>query len=464
MLAFEAVIGVAVASSHYKYAIMLVVGVAACWLTWRFPLAGFIVGLFLAAGIIYPSFFVFRAGGRTVYGYEVVLLVLLVRAAIHPRRNTWGGAAGGALAAFLAILLLSTVLAVMSGGTSLNNAINWGRAFGALAFFWVIVRLFPDRRSLGVVLTAGVVLGAISGIVGLVLAVSGNPNVIFQDSGHQVLTSSGVGSLLRVRMPGLALGFMLLWMLLVWIARGRQPRWLWWACLPWILIVILVSQNRNMWISGVLSLALVMLVAGPRVRGRLIASLVLVVAAVAILVAAPSGGSGTTPLQPIITRASTLLNPSKVTGSSSLTDRGTEDKYGWADAQHHLVFGIGPGVSYGDTIGTGGINDPYATGARLYLQNQYLYILLITGIPGIAAFMLFLLITLRSALIRGAPIESRLLGIGVFALMLTAIVMLSYTDDSFLTALALVAGAIFALRPKVDARRDGSTPAVPEVM
>ena len=462
MLAFEAVIGVAVASSHYKYAIMLVVGVAACWLIWRFPLAAFIVGLFLAAGIIYSNFYVFRAGGRTVYGYEVVLIVLLVRAAVQPRRNTWGGAAGGVLAAFLAILLISTLMAVASGGTSLNNAINWGRPFGALAFFWVIVRLFPDRRSLGVILTSGIVLGAISGIVGLVVALGRNPSSIFQDPGTPGLSSMG-GSLLRVRMPGLALGFMLLWVLLVWIARGRRPRWLWWVCLPWILVVILISQNRDMWLSGALALVLVMLVAGPRVRGRLIASLVLLVVVIAILVAAPLGGSGKTPLQPIVTRASTLLNPSKVTGSSSLTDRGTEDKYGWADAQHHLLLGIGPGVPYGDTIGIGTVGDPYAVEPRLFLQNQYLYILLITGIPGIAAFMLFLLITLRGAFIRGGPIESRLLGIGVVALMLTAIVALNYTDDSFLVALALVAGAVFALRPQVDVRRDGSTPAMLEV-
>jgi hypothetical protein len=43
------------------------------------------------------------------------------------------------------------------------------------------------------------------------------------------------------------------------------------------------------------------------------------------------------------------------------------------------------------------------------------------------------------------PFESRFLGIGVVALMLTAFVMISLTDPSFLSALALVAGAIFTL-------------------
>jgi hypothetical protein len=40
-----------------------------------------------------------------------------------------------------------------------------------------------------------------------------------------------------------------------------------------------------------------------------------------------------------------------------------------------------------------------------------------------------------------------MLGIGVLALSLTAIVQLSFTDDSYVIALGLVAGAIAALRP-----------------
>ena len=450
LLGLEALIGVGVGSSHYKYALLLVVGIAVCWLVWRFPLPGAIGMLFLAAGIIYPQYYVFHFAGHTVYGYQIVLLVLLARAAISPRASSWGGAAGGMLALFFCALILSTMLAVHSGSTSLNNALIWAESFGALAMFWVVVRLFPDRHSLGVLLTAGIVLGAISGVVGLVLALSGNLHSVFQDPSGSVLVTSQVGSLLRVRMPGLPLGFMLLWVLLVWIARGRGPRWLWWVCLPWILVDILVSQNRNMWVVGTLSLVLVLMIAGPRVRGRLIGSLVLLCAAIAVLIAAPRGGStAPSPLKPIITRASTILNPQAVSQSGSATDRDYEDREGWATAKHHLGIGIGPGVFYGATIADGppDMSGDTPVGPRLFLQNQYLYLLLITGIPGAAGFVLFLLISLRTAFIRGAPIESRMLGIGVLALSLTAIVQLSFTDDSYVIALGLVAGAIAALRP-----------------
>jgi len=78
-------------------------------------------------------------------------------------------------------------------------------------------------------------------------------------------------------------------------------------------------------------------------------------------------------------------------------------------------------------------------------------------------FVLFLLITFRNAFLRGTPIESRMLGIGVLALSLTAIVQLSFTDDSYLTALGLVAGAIAALRPATG-DRSHADPVAPAVV
>jgi len=442
---FEVAIGAGVASSHHKYAIGLVAAVAVCWLIWSFPLAGCGVYMFLAAGIVDSGQYIFHAGGRTLYGDEVVLAVLLLRAILRPRRKTWGGPAGAALAAFLAIFLFSTALAVEAHTTSLNNAVTWGRVFFVMTYFWVVVRLAPDRRRLGILLAAGIMLGVLSGIVGLAVALSGDANTIFQSSGNMV-NAPGT-SFLRVRMPGLGLGFMLLWVLVVWLIRNRRPHRLWIICLPWVLIVILISQNRNMWVVDAFSLVLVMLIAGPRVRGRLIISLVALVAAIAVLIVVPLGGStAPSPLTPIVARASTLLNPRAVQASSSASDRDYEDQQGWATAKRNLAIGIGPGVSYGATIGTGS-GDTVSYTARLFLQNQYLYLLVITGIPGVVAWILFLLTTIRNAFIVGVPIESKMLGIGVFGLSLTAIVMLSFTDASYLTALSLCAGAIFALRP-----------------
>jgi O-antigen ligase len=445
LLLVEVILGAGVASSHSSDVLTLPVAVAAAWCIWRFPIAGILLMLFLAAGIIYPEYFVFHLSGRTVYGNEIVLLVLLARAAINPHQRTWGGAAGGALALFLIILTVSTALAVSSGSETLFNAINWSRGIYVVAAFWVVIRLIRDRHDLAILLTGGLVLGAISGVVGVVLAVSGHLNSIFQDSGNQVLTGTA-GSLLRVRMPGLGLGFMLLWLMLAWMVAGRRPRKLWWACLPGVLLVVLVSQNRNMWVAGIVALLLMMLVSGTRMRGRFLAAFAILAAAVVILFAVPaSGGGGSSPIQPIVSRASTILNPSEIGQSASAKGREMETQIAWAKARHNLIIGIGPGVPFGMTavenLGDG-LHDEVP---QLFLHNQYLYLLLITGIPGLLSFVAFLILIVRSAFGGGVPFESRFLGIGVVALMLTAFVMISLTDPSFLSALALVAGAIFTL-------------------
>ena len=447
MALVEVVIGVGIASSHSKYAIELVAGVAISCLVWRFPIPGIVLMLLLAAGPDTPYNLTFRLAGRTTYAYEVVLVILLARAAYRPKRDTWGGATGGILLAFLLILGVSTAFGILAGREALNDGLNYGRPFFALSIFWVIIRLAPDRRRLGVILTAAIVLAALSGAIGLWLALSGNTNTIFQGAGGTLQIPSSIGSLLRVRMPGLGLGFMLLWLVVLWLIRGRRPRWVWVLCLPLIVVDILVSQNRNMWVIAGLSLILVILIAGPHVRARIFASLAALGAVVAILVAAPLGGSGaSSPINPIVDRAASILNPSAIRSSSSASDRDYEDREGWKSAIHHLAIGIGPGANYGaELITTSG--GTHGVTPRLFLQNQYLYILVTTGIPGITAWMLFLLATLRNALMRGAPIESRVLGVGVLGLSLTGIVMLSLTDPSYLIALGLVAGAIFALRP-----------------
>jgi O-antigen ligase len=446
----EAGIGAAIATSHSKYALALVVGCAACALIWRFPIVGCIAELWFVGGIIYPEFYVYYVGGHTVYAYEIVLVVLLARAAIAPARRTWGGAMGGWLLAFLVVLTISTAMAIHAGNVSLNDAVNWGRPFYALAFFWVVIRLCPDRRTLAILLTAGIVLGAISGVVGAWLAIDGHVSGIFAGSGMQVLVTNTAGSLRRVRMPGLGLGYMLLWLALLWLTRSRRPKLLWAVCVPLTVLVILVSQYRDMWVLSVMGLVWMMLVSGARSRGRLIAGLVVILAGVAILLELPQ--SGPTPLKPIIQRGTTLLNPHEVAKSQSATDRSVEDHYAFADFKRHPLLGIGPGVPYGSLVASPVGNDQVEVQERLYVENQWMYLLLITGVVGTVCMFAFFALALRYAFIRGGSVDARMLGIGVFALMITSIILLSLSTESFCAPLALCAGGIWVLRPPPAAR------------
>ena len=74
---------------------------------------------------------------------------MLAAAVAFPRAKTWGGVAGGFLAIFMAVLALATILAISSGHLQFSDAVAWGRMFALLLVFYVVVRLFPDRESLG---------------------------------------------------------------------------------------------------------------------------------------------------------------------------------------------------------------------------------------------------------------------------------------------------------------------------
>lgn len=60
-------------------------------------------------------------------------------------------------------------------------------------------------------------------------------------------------------------------------------------------------------------------------------------------------------------------------------------------------------------------NGLHSVSPHLFPHNQYLYLLMITGIPGLLSFLLFVAISLHGAFIPGAPRESSMLGIGVIA-------------------------------------------------
>jgi O-antigen ligase len=447
VLLIEALLGAAVASGHQTQAVFAVLGAALAVLVVRYPFAGSVLFLVLVASVFAGEPPKLYLGGRAVFPYELLLTLLLALAIARPRRRTWGGGAGLALALFLGMLLLSSTVAIRDGSGSLNDILLWGRSYYALTFFWVVVRLFPERRELLRLLGVAALIGGVTGFVALLFGVGVSPDALFSDPGHTAVADDASSALRRVRLPGLALSFGLLWLVILFIARGVRPRWLWWLCLAGCLLDVLVSQNRNMWIAGLAGLAMMLVVTGPRVRSRIVASVVVLGAALALLVLLPQTSASTSSaLQPIVERGETLLNPGKVEEESSLQDRENETRAAWANAQDHLLIGIAPGVSWGLYIIDKSSGAAVAT-PQLFLHNQYLYILVITGIPGLLLLLLFLSRTAFDGLAdpRRAPVEA-MLGIAVVAFMLTAVVMLSLSDTSYLVAIALLAGSISALR------------------
>lgn len=454
-LLLEAVLARALAGSGSAKPLLLLVGVAGIAFVFRFPIATAFILFCLTDFIFYPTFFAFEVGPLSVRPHELALVGLLFLAAVRPKRQTWGGAPGLALAAFLAMLALAGGLALLDGRAPLTDIFNWARPFALLTFFYVVVRLFPGPRERRLLLTGGVVVGAVAGIVALVVALGAGVGETLSGGGETIVKEEeGAAGLLRVRLAGLSMAYALFWFAVVRLLTAGQGRRLGWGLgLVGMVLAIAISFNRNMWLGLIAGLVLMMVVGGPFVRNRLTAAIAVSIAGI-VLLASLGSATDSRVLDPVVKRGSTLFNPRKVQQSSSLADRGQETRIAWPKAQRHLVTGIGPGVNFGvynlDFVGPHSVKvEP-----QLFLHNQYLYLLLICGVPGLLAFLLFLAIPVAQAF-RRAPIDPAITacGVGIAMIMISSIVAIYFSVEDMTTVLGLLTGVIVADRegPAADA-------------
>lgn len=445
-LLLEAVLARALAGSGSAKPLLLLAGIAGIAFVFRFPLPTAFIFFGFTDFIFYPTFFAFEIGPLSVRPHELALAGLLALALIRPQRQTWGGAPGAALAAFLAILALVGLLAVADGRAPLTDVFSWGRPFALLTFFYVVVRLFPRPEQRRQLLTAGAVLAAVAGVVALFVALGAGVGDTLKGGGETIVKEEeGAAGLLRVRLAGLSMAYALFWYVVVRAVSAAPGRRFGWAlALSGMALAIMISFNRNMWLGLLAGLVLMMVVGGPFVRSRLSAAIAVSLAGIALL-ATFGSATDSRVLEPVVKRGSTLFNPRQVQSSNSLSDRDKENRVAWPAAQRHAVLGIGPGVNFGvynfDFVGPHSVKvEP-----QLFLHNQYLYLLLICGVPGLAAFLFFLSISVVRAF-RRVPTDPAIIacGVGIAMIMISSIVAIYFSVEDMTAVLGLLTGVIAA--------------------
>jgi O-antigen ligase len=407
----------------------------------------------LLAGVLYSTYFSFSAG-LTFTAPQLVLIALLAAAVIQPRRRTLGGAPGVFLLAFIGLLLLASVLAVQSGRVDAFTTRSYVQPFFYLLFYFVVIRLIPEPERMRKLLTYSVGLAAVVGVVALGVALFGSLSSPLQDPGNQyIYPSGGIGGLLRVRLPGVALAYGLFWYAVVELQRADRRRWLWGLALLGMFISVGVSLNRNMWIGLVLGLATLLVIGGAPTRQRLLTSLVIAASAISVLLLLGPQASGPgSRLEPIVKRGETLLSPSKEAGDTSLQDRASETDAAWSSLHGHFITGLGAGASYGATYTANLGGGRYERSDRLFIHNQYLYLWVAGGIFALLAFLGFVLATLgRFWKTRRDPAMAGLF-VGLAMVMVSAVVMMAFIDPGFMTLFALIAAAGFTLAPEAGRR------------
>lgn len=445
---FELLLAKAIVGPEISRFVFLFLGLFALAFVFRFPMATALLLFVLTDFVFHSTLFAREVGALSVRPHELALACLLLVALVRPRRQTWGGVPGGALAAFLGLVTLSAALAVWGGETSLSDAFNWARPFGLLTFFYVVVRLFPSARDRRLLLTAVAVLAAVAGLVAVAIALGADLGSTL--GGDAVSSQEGLGSLERVRLAGLSAGYAIFWFAVVQIAAQQgHRRLLWLLLLAGIAAGIAVSFNRNMWLGLVFGAMLMAVLGGTMVRNRLAVGAVVAVAGVTVLMVFGSSATNEAVVQPIVKRGSTLLSPSKTSKESSLQDRAEETEAAWATAEDNLVLGVGAGVPFGvylrQPIGSGSLFYGIATTPQLFIHNQYLYLVLIAGVPGLIAFLVFLGVPVLRA-VRRTPRDPAIAacGVGLLLIMISSVVAIYLTTDDWTPLLALLAGAIVA--------------------
>jgi O-antigen ligase len=432
-------------ASKYVFLLVAVLVVAAVL---RFPLQTALVYFVFTDFIFYPLRFAHQVGPLNVRPYEVALVLLLILAAARPKRATWGGTAGGGLLAFFVVLGVATGLAVSNGDVGFKDGIDWARPFALLAFFWVVVRLFPEPKERETLLTGAAAIGAVTGLLALLISLGAGFGEALQESSGG--TVSEQGSVERVRLPGLSMSYGLFWYSAVQVANRIGNKRLWWAAIFFgNALNIAVSFNRNMWVGVIFGFVVIAALGGILLRKRLGVAVAVLAAGLAMFILI-GGAAGDETIEPVIERGETLIHPDQTAGESSLESRAAETKAAWKKFQENPIFGIGPGVPYGfavpEAIRTGsGAIVGFSHSPQLFLHNQYLYLLLIAGIPGLVAFLVFLgtpvLIALRR---KRYDLSTVSCAVGIAMIMISAVVAIYFSVVDMTAILGLLAGAVIA--------------------
>jgi O-antigen ligase len=337
------------------------------------------------------------------------------------------------------------MVAISAGKVSLSDGVQWGRAFFMLTMFWVVLRLFGDRESLHRLMVMAAIAAGVSGGVALLIATGTNLSSVLGQAGmYYVNQGLGIGSLARIRLPGLALGYPLFWYSALHITRSRGlARIGWMLIVAGIVVNLAVSLNRNMWAGLLVGLVGLVIVGGVRVRRPLAVATVAMASAIA-LIAIVGVQVDRGPLQPFVERGSTLLSPGKTTQESSLQDRSRETGEAWRTFTTAPVLGIGAGTPFGAYYDEQQSSGAYKRVRQLFVHNQYLYLLLIGGIPGALTFVGWMVLSAGRARrwMSDPDVSTWTIGIGMIAL--SAVVMISFADAASGLALGLLAGAVVA--------------------
>jgi len=283
---------------------------------------------------------------------------------------------------FYGSILLGLCTAVLRFGISFSAASYEARYMMHYLVFFAVTNLIRNR-SQAVRLAQGVtVLGMLTAIAmltqsSLFPSIAPTPNLTMQE-----------GGVVRVFHPGITLVYLGLYVVLSHLALSETERYL---PIRWMQVLVMgaalyVTVTRNLFVSLVLGVVLLLAVVTRYGRSRLvrnIAVIVGVVPALAGLLVIVGGESGLAEYAvALYGRLGRMFSADIFAPGESLAYRWAELRYSWAHISQHPILGIGLYSPYRPPFYPG---EPI--GLQRYIHNAYISLWLKTGIVGLSSFL-----------------------------------------------------------------------------
>jgi hypothetical protein len=373
----------------FGLAAVLAAGVVSVGVAYRLPLAGLALVLLLVTTVFgYQHVPGAEVGGVSLRLPEFILAAALA-GAVRQSRRPWPRPLRlySVLAlAFLTVAFVALVNGLLAETTSHDVALGQYRVFIYMGAAVLVALLIRDGKLVQVldVALAVAALASIASLLAEIHPVGDRLNDLAGNS-EALLRGGRVGpegSLARVRLPGLALVYVVfLPGLALAVAGPRAWRRARVAALVLMLAALLVSLNRHMWVGLAIAILLATLLTRSSFRQPLLRMGVafLLVCGVGVALLATLGG-----VRGIPERALTVVEPGKVEDSDSAKDRVRESKAAVTSIGHHPLLGIGPAGDYGAAAH---YFPRESTKPRRYVHNQYLALAVFYGIPALLLFL-----------------------------------------------------------------------------
>lgn len=359
------------------------------------------------------------------------------------------------LSVMLLLALIPTIRLALGGHTPAREAIQGYKTLLYLTGALTIALELSGRQwraLLGVLIVASTVISVMS----VAAAASGGvASVLARWDPNSTLSAAvlpGASSTSRIRLPGLFLVYSMTIPTLVIVLtvkdRWRTARIL---ALGLMLAAIAISLNRNMYFGGLIALLITILVGGPRLRHRFLATAVAVIAVLAIFIQSAVVPAATN----VTARASSALS-TKVLASGSAQARADEFSHAFTAIAQNPVYGVGWFQNYGSYAGHA---------YRLGVEDWYLHVTTDLGIPVAVAFMLIPWMVLaygfRRARSAARPRERALAAAGVgsvIALLLSCLVGAYLQDPGSMLVFGVACAFVLAAGMQASARAQSDAP------